>query len=129
GLPANWKLRGTTGKWVLKQAVRDVLPPAVRTRRKQGFSPPFSAWARGSLRPLVESRLSRQRVARARRLDPSATRPILEAPLSGRADRGRTLWALLSLQMWAEKWVATEAARPVATLTRLAAPSLTPADS
>jgi asparagine synthase (glutamine-hydrolysing) len=128
-LPENWKLRGTAGKWVLKQAVRDVLPPAVRTRRKQGFSPPFSAWARGSLRPLVEARLSRENIARAGVLDPTATRAILDAHLSGRADRGRTLWALLSLQMWAEKWVAKSPADELAPAATRGAESLTRAGS
>ncbi len=104
GLPLRQKLRGKTGKWVLKEAVRDLLPPAVRTRRKQGFSPPFSAWARGSMRGLVESRLAADRVARAGVLDPAAVRAIVDAHLSGRAERGRTLWTLLSLQMWAERW-------------------------
>jgi len=128
-LPANWKLRGTTGKWVLKQAVKDLLPPAVRTRRKQGFSPPFSAWARGSMRPLIESRLSRERIARAGVLDPDATRAILDAHLSGRADRGRTLWALLSLQMWAEKWVVgapPPASRELGAITPIGATSSAP---
>lgn len=112
-LPASLKLRGKTGKWVLKEAARELLPPAVRTRRKQGFSPPFSAWARGSLRALVESRLAPDRIARAGVLDAQAVRDVLHAHVAGRVDRGRTLWTLLSLQMWAEKWVSGDAAPPL----------------
>ena len=104
-LPRSVKIRGKSGKWALKEAVKDLLPPAVRTRRKQGFSPPFSAWARGPMRGLVESRLSRERVSRAGVLDADAVQAIVGAHLSGRAERGRTLWTLLSLQMWAEAWV------------------------
>jgi asparagine synthase (glutamine-hydrolysing) len=103
-LPASLKLRGKTGKWVLKEAARELLPPAVRSRRKQGFSPPFSAWARGPMRQLVESHLSPERVARAGVLDPAAVSEVLHAHVSGKVDRSRTLWTLLSLQMWAEKW-------------------------
>jgi len=123
-LPPRHKLRGKSGKWVLKEAVRELLPPAVRTRRKQGFSPPFSAWARGPMRALVESRLAAERVARAGVLDPAAVRAIVEAHLSGRAERGRTLWTLLSLQMWAERWGSAPApapARPASA--RVAAPA------
>jgi asparagine synthase (glutamine-hydrolysing) len=104
GLPTSFKLRGMTGKWVLKEAARGLMPPAVRTRRKQGFSPPFSAWARGPMRRLVESRLAPERIQRAGVLDSGAVQEVLGAHLAGRVDRGRTLWTVLSLQMWAEKW-------------------------
>ena len=90
----------------MKQAARGLLPRAVRARRKQGFSPPFSAWARGPLRAEVSARLSRERLERAGVLDPVATRSLFERHAAGQVERGRTLWALLSLQMWAERFVA-----------------------
>jgi asparagine synthase (glutamine-hydrolysing) len=104
-LPESARLRGRTGKWALKQAARGILPDAILDRRKQGFSPPFSAWARGPLRASVEARLSPERIKRAGVLDPAHVRAILEEHVSGRGERGRTLWTLLSLQMWAERWV------------------------
>jgi asparagine synthase (glutamine-hydrolysing) len=104
-LPAALKLRGTTGKWVLKQLARDLLPREVLTRRKQGFSPPFTVWSRGPLRTAVCGRLSPERIVRAGVLDPAAVTRLLEAHLAGRVERGRTLWTVLSLQMWAEEWV------------------------
>jgi asparagine synthase (glutamine-hydrolysing) len=104
GLPEDAKLRGRTGKYALKLAARGLLPEAILMRRKQGFSPPFSAWARGPLRRLVESRLARERVRAAGVLDPDAAWRVIEDHVSGRAERGRTLWTLLSLQMWAERW-------------------------
>lgn len=105
-LPERARLRGGCGKWVLKQAARGLLPPSITARRKQGFSPPFSAWVRGPLRARVSDWLSTQRIERAGVLDPIAVRRILDAHLSGGAERGRTLWAILSLQMWGECWVA-----------------------
>jgi asparagine synthase (glutamine-hydrolysing) len=104
-LPESAKLRGGVGKWALRQAARGLLPADVLGRRKQGFSPPFSAWARGPMRGRVDDALSVRRVARAGLLDPRAVRDVVDAHLENRADRGRTLWTLLSLQMWAERWV------------------------
>lgn len=111
-LPAEAKLRGGTTKWALKQAAHGLLPDAVRERRKQGFSPPFSAWARGPLRAEISERLSSERLARAGVLDPAATRALFERHAAGQVERGRTLWALLSLQMWAERFVAAPAGIP-----------------
>ena len=102
-LPDRAKLRGTSGKWALKQAARGLLPPDLLARRKQGFSPPFSAWARGPLRGLVVEALSPAEVERAGVLDPRAVHRIVREHLDGREDRGRTLWALLSLQCWARR--------------------------
>jgi asparagine synthase (glutamine-hydrolysing) len=102
-LPDDAKLRGRTSKWALKRAAQGLLPEGVLKRRKQGFSPPFSAWARGPLRHDVEARLSRDRIERAGVLDPDRTRALLADHVAGRVERGRTLWTLLSLQMWAEQ--------------------------
>jgi len=102
-LPDAAKLRGTTGKWALKRAARGLLPPDLLARRKQGFSPPFSAWARGPLRGLVVEALSPAAIERAGVLDARAVHRVLRDHLDGREDRGRTLWALLSLQCWAAR--------------------------
>jgi asparagine synthase (glutamine-hydrolysing) len=105
GLPDAAKLQGTSGKHALKQAAASLLPAELLARRKQGFSPPFSAWARGPLQPYVREVLSPERLRRAGVLDVPATTSLLEDHLSGRKDRGRTLWAVLSLQCWADHWL------------------------
>jgi asparagine synthase (glutamine-hydrolysing) len=112
-LPAGAKVRGGVTKWALKQAAHGLLPEAIRARRKQGFSPPFSAWARGPLRAQVAEHLSRERIEHAGVLDAAATTDLFQRHVSGQVERGRTLWALLSLQMWAEKFVAAPAAAPM----------------
>ena len=111
-LPRSARLRGTTGKWALKQAAAKLLPAEILHRRKQGFSPPFSAWARGPLRGLVLDVLAPSRILSAGVLDPVAVHQIVRAHLEGVEDRGRTLWALLSLQSWAERWLQRPAAEP-----------------
>lgn len=104
-LPEDARLRGTSGKWALKQAAKELLPPDLLARRKQGFSPPFSAWSRGPLRGVVEETLSPARVKAAGVLDPAAVQRLLGEHLAAAEDRGRSLWAILSLQAWAERWV------------------------
>ncbi len=111
-LPDHAKLRGTSGKWALKQAAASLLPKDILARRKQGFSPPFSAWARGPMRGLVVDTLSASRVKHAGVLDPNAVQRVVREHLEGREDRGRTLWTLLSLQSWAERWVVASAPQP-----------------
>ncbi len=118
------RLRGRTGKWALKEAARGLLPQEILARRKQGFSPPFSAWLRGPLRDAVRARLTRDRIARAGVLDADAVQALLRAHLEGRVEKSRTVWAILSLQMWAERW-----GRAVAVAPPLEAPRANPAEA
>jgi len=45
-LPASLKLRGGTGKWLLKHALRGIVPDDVLARPKKGFGIPVAAWLR-----------------------------------------------------------------------------------
>src|SRR5439155_1426587 len=57
-LPDAARLRGLSGKWVLRRVAEQLLPREILTRRKQGFSPPFSAPCRpASPAPAVTDRV------------------------------------------------------------------------
>src|SRR5205823_6080430 len=47
-LPANIKVEGRTGKRLLRDAMKSLLPRRTQARRKQGFIVPTDAWMRGS---------------------------------------------------------------------------------
>ena len=49
------KFRGGASKWILRQAVSDVLPQLVLTRRKVGFDTPAEAWIKGLTRVSSEN--------------------------------------------------------------------------
>jgi asparagine synthase (glutamine-hydrolysing) len=102
GLPDRLKRRGSRGKRVLKEAVRDLLPASILRRPKHGFGVPLGAWFRGELRPLVEDTLLAQ-PRLGRWLRAGAVRAIHEEHVSGRADRGHQLWTLLTLELWLRK--------------------------
>lgn len=129
-LPPTAKLRGTSGKWVLKRAARGILPDRIIDRRKQGFAPPFSTWVRGPLRRLILAKLDPQRVARGGVLDPAGVVRILREHLLGEAEHGRAIWALLCLQLWAERWLGRSPSRgesrPIPERSGRAVPSTAP---
>src|SRR5205823_5191551 len=52
-LPQQFKVRGITTKFVLKELMRGKLPPAVIDRKKTGFDIPAHDWFRGPLRSLL----------------------------------------------------------------------------
>ena len=61
-VPVDLRLRGGWTKWILRQALADVLPVEVQRRKsKLGFSTPESAWLSGSLSSWLRETLNEQR--------------------------------------------------------------------
>src|SRR5262249_40850281 len=56
-LPASLVRRGTTMKWGLKRAFRDLIPAEIQGRRKMGFGVPLGTWFRGGLRSYLLDQL------------------------------------------------------------------------
>src|SRR2546426_11336537 len=52
-IPAGFKLRGWETKAVLREALRDLVPRPILTRRKMGFPVPLGRWLRGPLWPVL----------------------------------------------------------------------------
>lgn len=95
GLPTREKLRGGTGKHVLKEALRPVLPNEVLFRSKMGFAVPLDLWFRGSLQDRMTAVLEGNGLAKSGIFDPDALRTIGRHHRSGRRDHSAILWALL----------------------------------
>ena len=99
-MPAEVKVRGRTGKWVLREAMRGLLPPETLARRKHAFDPPVAAWLRGPLRGLVADLPRHPLVLDWGYLDGRAVADLVAEHLDGRRDHHRPLWVLLVLAQW-----------------------------
>jgi asparagine synthase (glutamine-hydrolysing) len=104
-LPSSYKLRGRTSKWLLRQSMRDVLPPAILSRPKMGFGVPVGAWLRGELRPLLEDTLLSTRALQRGYFRPQAVQALVEEHVSRRTDRTSHIWGLLMLELWFREFV------------------------
>jgi asparagine synthase (glutamine-hydrolysing) len=97
-IPWHLKLRGKTGKYILKRAVADLLPPETLNRRKSGFALPTAVWLRGPLRELMRDSVAsaaKQGIFNSSYLD-----RLLTDHDAGVADNQRVLWALLMFERW-----------------------------
>lgn len=99
-LPVEMKLKRWRGKVVLDELFGNLLPASVFQRRKQGFAVPISQWLRGPLLETMKDTLLDRGVAKAGILRREAIIALINDHLSGRADFGHHLWALLSLGRW-----------------------------
>jgi asparagine synthase (glutamine-hydrolysing) len=88
GLPDRFKLSRFTTKWILREAVRGLLPASVLTRRKMGFPVPFSTWIRGPWH------------AKRGVINHVAVRRLLDDTRTGTRAGADAVWALLNLELW-----------------------------
>jgi asparagine synthase (glutamine-hydrolysing) len=100
-VPAAWKLRGRTTKYLLRRAFRSALPPSITGRPKHAFDLPCAAWLRSSLAPLLEDALALRHMGDL--LDAGRARALWTAHRDRRADHAPQLWALLTLELWAQQ--------------------------
>jgi asparagine synthase (glutamine-hydrolysing) len=100
-IPWQMKYRDGVGKWVLKQALKPLLPDEILFRQKMGFGLPYAVWMRRSLEPMVRDLLSPARVARRRIFDPAATERLLNRFYGGDDSIWRLVWTLFVFEGWA----------------------------
>jgi asparagine synthase (glutamine-hydrolysing) len=103
-LPERFKLRGSKSKYVLRELMRDKLPPAVLRRPKIGFDIPIHDWFRGVLRPLLLDTLSEETVSAGGLFRWPVVEHLLREHLERRANLGYHLWGLMVLLMWMRRW-------------------------
>jgi asparagine synthase (glutamine-hydrolysing) len=111
------KLRGRTGKYLLKQAAYELLPPECTTPVKKGFTTPLPGWLRGLLhQQMRDALLDRGSFAR-NRFGEKALQRLISAHREGRANRAEELWSLWVLELWMKAMKVR--ARPIAPVAEL----------
>ena len=100
GLPASMKLKGRSGKHILKETFKDLLPAENVERRKMGFGVPVGAWFRGPLKDFLHESLLAQDALSRDYFKHDSLEAYVGEHLEGRADHGQRLWSLLMLEMW-----------------------------
>jgi asparagine synthase (glutamine-hydrolysing) len=106
-LPSAYKLRGHKTKYILKKAVKELMPPFVTRRGKKGFGVPVAEWLKFKLRPLARDLLSPERVRRAGVFNPEYIARLQNEHERGIANHRKLLWTLLMFELWHESFVET----------------------
>jgi asparagine synthase (glutamine-hydrolysing) len=99
-LPADFKLRGTTTKYIFKQAIRDLVPADIIDRPKKGFSVPLDLWFRNELREMSADMLLDSRAQQRGYFKPGTVKRMLDEHWRGVASWQNHLWTLLMLESW-----------------------------
>lgn len=101
-VPDNLKVRGKTGKYIIKRAVEDLLPHDIIYRKKMGFPTPLRQWFReAKCEPLFAPLLDRKGFL-AEYLNLDYVQDLIGRQRSGADDATDRLWRLLNLHIWGD---------------------------
>lgn len=106
-LPPHVRLSGNTTKYILKKAMKGILPEMILRRGKEGFSIPLKQWMRNELRPMMEVYLAPGRVQLGGLFETATVQKLMNEHLAGRENHSHRLWALMMFHMWSEKFLET----------------------
>lgn len=104
-LPASWKFRNGTQKYILKRLLRKFLPGKLFDRPKQGFNMPLARWLRQELRELAETYLDASYVAQQGLFDVEVVKRIVQEHLTGVQDHYPRLYSLIVFQLWHHQYM------------------------
>jgi asparagine synthase (glutamine-hydrolysing) len=105
-VPQQYKLNGSTGKYLIKKVAEQLIPHSAIYRKKMGFPTPLRLWLRDArMQPALDSMLDHDGFL-ASVVDTNAVAPILERHRSGQLDATDRLWRLLNLHLWGEMQIA-----------------------
>ena len=99
-IPLGAKIRGLTGKQVLRDLAGPLLPPEILERRKWGFRVPTDEWFRGPLRGILQETLLSARALGRGYFEEAPLRAMIEAHVAGRTNFDKQLWILFQLELW-----------------------------
>ncbi|MBX7496213.1 amidotransferase 1, exosortase A system-associated [Qipengyuania sp. 6B39] len=97
-LPEGQRIRGTTGKWLMKHTMERYLPQDILYRPKQGFVTPLAEWFRGPLAGEARAVASSELLTGSGWFARKALSRLADDHIAGRSDNGRVLWQLLMLE-------------------------------
>jgi asparagine synthase (glutamine-hydrolysing) len=102
--PEHLKLRGGWTKWILRQAMRGILPDKIRLRRRKlGFDTPERQWMRAQVSDLVEDAFGGSQLRMSPYLDAAKVRHEYQNFLAGASGAlsASSLFRPLMLELWA----------------------------
>jgi asparagine synthase (glutamine-hydrolysing) len=114
-IPAGFKVRRLTTKYVLKRSARGLIPDQIIDKRKIGFfNRPVEDWFRAQTRGAISDYLLAPRPAYAEILDPRVVHELVESHAAGTGTaHPHLLLSILMLEIWLSSFL-PRALRPAA---------------
>jgi len=103
-MPREMKLRGGTTKWILRKAMKGILPDEILERPKMGFPVPVGRWFRGEFKHIVDEYVLSDRV-KARGIFDQQFLAELIAKHNAGENHDERIWSLVNFEIWQRRFI------------------------
>jgi asparagine synthase (glutamine-hydrolysing) len=103
-LPAEYKMKNFVKKYILKKAIKDLIPHENIHRGKMGFGVPVGNWFRKDLKDFLSDTLFSKASFSRGYFKPEAIDKMVKLHIGNKADYSSQLWALLCLELWHQRF-------------------------
>ncbi len=103
-MPREMKLRGGTTKWILREAMKGILPDAILNRPKMGFPVPVGKWFRSEYKHIVDEFVLGNRPLERGVFEPEFVRNLVRRHNSGE-DHAQRIWFLVNFEIWQRRFI------------------------
>lgn len=103
-LPVEYKLRGKTTKWILREAMKGILPEEILTRKKMGFPVPVGSWFRNEFRHVVDEYVLSERSLERGIFNAEFVRELVAKHNTGE-NHDERIWFLVNFEMWQRRFI------------------------
>ena len=104
-LPDNYRVHGRQTKWILREAMKRLLPAAILERPKVGFRVPVNEWFRGPMRDYLYDHLTGKDSLTVNYYRRDVLERIMSEHVNGRQNHEKLLWTLLNLEIWHRQYL------------------------
>jgi len=104
-LPDKYRVRGHTTKWILREAMKRLLPPTILQRPKIGFRVPVNAWFQGPMRDYLYEHLTSSTSLTREYYLPKMLDKVLADHVACRQNHEKLLWSMLNLEIWHRQYL------------------------
>lgn len=104
-LPNNLKIRNGVGKWILREAMKGILPEDVRTRKdKAGFIAPADEWFRTTNKQQIHDLINSEALQSRKVFNIEQLNVIFDEHCRGTKNHAMFLWQLINVELWFRKF-------------------------
>lgn len=105
GVPGEYKMRGTEGKYLVKKAMEKYLPSDLLYRPKHGFNVPMKVWMKNQLYEFIQDSLSEQSIKARGFFRVNEVKQLLQQHSQDAQDVSNKIFVLLMLELWFQQFV------------------------
>ncbi len=105
GMPAKYKIRGLTQKYLLKKAAAKWLPPEIIYRKKIGFETPVDQWFGGELRSYLSDLLLGRGSGCSLFFNLKELERMIKDHTNKQRDYQRHLFSLITFELWYQTFI------------------------